>query len=80
MKCQSIPAFWVQASMAFEVKLVPWSDTISPGLPRQAITLASSSDARRLKALEVENAKLKRSIAEAMLDNAGLKELLSSKW
>lgn len=38
------------------------------------------SDARRLRALEAENAKLKRLYAEAMLDNAGLKDLLSSKW
>lgn len=35
------------------------------------------SDARRLKALEDENAKLKRLHADAMLDNAGLKDLLS---
>ena len=32
------------------------------------------SDAKRLRALEVENAKLKRLLAEAMLDNAGLKQ------
>jgi len=38
------------------------------------------SDARRLKALEHENAKLKRLYADAMLDNAGLKDLLSKKW
>ena len=38
------------------------------------------SDARRLRALEDENAKLKRLLAEAMLDNAGLKDLLSKKW
>ena len=38
------------------------------------------SDAKRLRALEVENAKLKRLLAEAMLDNAGLKDLLSKKW
>nr|WP_218132178.1 IS3 family transposase [Roseicitreum antarcticum] len=37
------------------------------------------SDARRLKALEDENAKLKRLYADAMLDNAGLKDLLSKK-
>ena len=36
------------------------------------------SDAKRLKALEEENAKLKRLYADAMLDNAGLKELLAS--
>ena len=38
------------------------------------------SEARRLKALEEENTKLKRLYAEAMLDNAGLKELLAKKW
>jgi putative transposase len=35
------------------------------------------SDARRLKGLERENAKLKKLLADAMLDNAALKELLS---
>ena len=38
------------------------------------------SDAKRLKGLEAENAKLKRLYADAMLDNAGLKELLAKKW
>ena len=38
------------------------------------------SEARRLKALESENAKLKRLLADAMLDNAALKDLLSKKW
>lgn len=38
------------------------------------------SDARRLKALEDENAKLKKLLAEAMLDNAMLKDLNSKKW
>jgi putative transposase len=38
------------------------------------------SDARRLKALEEENAKLKRLLAEQMLDNAVLKDLASKKW
>ena len=38
------------------------------------------SDARRLRALEGENAKLKRLLAEAIMDNAGLKDLLSKKW
>jgi putative transposase len=35
------------------------------------------SDARRLKALEDENKRLKRLLAEAMLDNAALKDLLA---
>jgi putative transposase len=38
------------------------------------------SDARRLKALEEENRKLKKLLAEAMLDTVGLRELLAKKW
>jgi putative transposase len=38
------------------------------------------SDARKLKALEDENAKLKKLLAEAMLDNAMLKDLNSKKF
>ena len=38
------------------------------------------SEAKRLRALEDENEKLKRLLADAMLDNAGLKDLLSKKW
>jgi putative transposase len=38
------------------------------------------SEARRLKALEDENAKLKRLLADAMLDNVALKDLLGKKW
>jgi putative transposase len=38
------------------------------------------SEARRLKALEEENRKLKKLLAEAMLDTAALKELLTKKW
>ena len=34
------------------------------------------SEARRLKALEDENAKLKRMLVDAMLDNVALKDLL----
>ena len=38
------------------------------------------SDARRLKALEDENAKLKKLLAEQMLDNAIPKDVASRKW
>jgi len=38
------------------------------------------SEARRLKTLEDENAKLKKLLAEAMLDNAMLKEFAAKKW
>jgi len=38
------------------------------------------SDARRLKVLEEENAKLKKLLAEAMLDNAILRDVAARKW
>jgi putative transposase len=38
------------------------------------------SQARRLKALEDENGRLKRMLADAMLDNAALKDLLGKNW
>ncbi len=38
------------------------------------------SDAKRLKALESENAKLKKLLAESMLENEVIKEALRKKW
>lgn len=38
------------------------------------------SEARRLKALEDENAKLKRMLGDSMLNNVALKDLLGKKW
>jgi putative transposase len=38
------------------------------------------SEAKRLRALEEENGKLKRMLADAMLDNVALKDLLGKKW
>ena len=38
------------------------------------------ADARRLKALEKENAELKKMVAELMLDNRILKEVNAKKW
>ena len=38
------------------------------------------SDAKRLRALEDENSKLKKLLADAMLDNAMLKEIAAKKW
>ena len=38
------------------------------------------SEAKRLKQLEDENARLKKLLAEQMLDGAALRELLSKKW
>jgi putative transposase len=38
------------------------------------------SEAKRLRALEDENGRLKRMLADAMLDNVALKDLLGKKW
>ena len=38
------------------------------------------SDAKRLKALELENARLKRLLAEALLEQAVTREVLRKKW
>ena len=38
------------------------------------------SDAKRLRELESENAKRKKLLAEQMLDNATLKDVVSRKW
>ena len=38
------------------------------------------SDAKRLRSLEDENRKLKKLLAEAMLDNAALKDIASGKF
>jgi putative transposase len=38
------------------------------------------SEAKKFRGLEDENAKLKRLLADAMLDNVALKDLLGKKW
>jgi len=38
------------------------------------------TEARRLRGLEAENARLKKLLADAMLDNAVLKDAASKKW
>ena len=38
------------------------------------------SDAKRLKALEAENARLKKLLAEAMLEQEATREVLRKKW
>ena len=37
-------------------------------------------EAKRLRELEAENGKLKRLLADSMLDNAALKEIVRGKW
>jgi putative transposase len=38
------------------------------------------AEARRLKALEAENVKLRKLLAESILDNAALRDVVSRKW
>ena len=40
----------------------------------------SVSEAQRLRQLEMENAKLRRVVADLTLDNVALKDVLSKKW
>ena len=47
---------------------------------RQKFAGMDVSEAKRLRALEDENAKLKRLLADQMLDNAALKAVLEKKW
>ena len=39
-----------------------------------------ASEAKRLRELEIENAKLKRIVADQMLDMTSMKELLAKNW
>ena len=47
---------------------------------RQKYSGLNGDDLQRLKQLEQENSRLKRALADAMLDNQILKELNAKKW
>lgn len=47
---------------------------------RKKLSGMEASDAKRLRALEAENAKLKRIVADQMLDMSAMKELLEKRW
>ena len=47
---------------------------------RKKFTGMTVSDAKRLRALEEENRKLKTIVANLTLDNTALKDLLTKKW
>jgi hypothetical protein len=50
------------------------------GAPGRCNSGMAVSDARKLKGLEEENAKLMKLLAESMLDMSTLKEMLAKKW
>lgn len=47
---------------------------------RKKFSGMEASDAKRLRALEAENAKLKRIVADQVLDMSAMKELLEKRW
>jgi putative transposase len=47
---------------------------------RRRFGAMNADDAKRLKALEVENGKLKKLLADRMLENEILKEINAKKW
>ena len=63
------------------MKRMRFSEEQIIGVLKEAEAGAKTADlARRQRELESENAKLKRLLADAMLDNVALKDLLSKKW
>ena len=47
---------------------------------RQKYSGMDVSDARKLRSLEDENKRLKKLLAETMLENAAIKDVLGKKW
>ncbi len=47
---------------------------------RQKYSNLDQDEAKRLKSLEIENVKLKKLLAEALLANEAIKEVLAKKW
>jgi hypothetical protein len=57
-----------------------WRDALHDRVSRSDVPRVDISEAKRLKALEDENGRLKKLLADAMLDNSALKDLLGKKW
>jgi hypothetical protein len=68
-------ALFLTMPIAWKGTLAQYGRPVASSQQRQA-----RGEARRLKVLTDENAKLKKLLAEAMLDNAMLKDLNSKKW
>ena len=58
----------------------PWDQPCDLLQVESQIWRSGVSEAKRLRSLEDENAKLKKLLAEAMLDIAVLKDITAKKW
>ena len=80
---EQIIGFLREADKGVAVKELCRKHGFSPGsyyLWRSKFGGMDVSDAKRLKALEAENARLKKLLAESMLENEVTREALRKKW
>jgi len=62
------------------MKKVRFSEAQIIGVLEEAEAGMTVAEAQRLRALEAENARLKKLLAEKLLDIEALKDLLDRKW
>ena len=62
------------------IQIKVWGHALYGRVSRSDVPRVKPSDAKRLRALEVENNQLKKLLAEQMLDNAMLRDINSKKW
>jgi putative transposase len=60
-----------------QIQIEVWRDALHDRVSRSDVPRVEPSDAKRLRALEDENGKLKKLLAEQMLDNAMLRDINS---
>ena len=71
-----MPEAWSQPCVVLQVQSQVWRHALHDRVSRSDVPRVNVSDTHRLKSLEDENAKLKRLLADTMLDNVALKDLL----
>ncbi len=74
--CGGVPQTWPQSRVILQVQSQVWRHALHGRVLRSNVPRVNVSDTHRLNSLEDENAKLKRLLAETMLDNVVLKDLL----
>ena len=63
-----------------QIQIEVWGHALHGRVLRSNVPRVEPSDAKRLRALEDENGKLKKLLAEQILDNAMLRDINSKKW